>query len=43
MTLWKDQHILNPKKVNSVMGCELSRQLSEPGICCCASIIIVLY
>lgn len=29
-----DAHILNPRKVSSVMGCELSRQLREPGVAC---------
>lgn len=27
--------ILNPRKVNSVIGCELNLQLSDPGCCSC--------
>lgn len=38
--VWREHkilHILNVRKVRSVMGCELRRQLSEPGSGCCSA------
>lgn len=43
-TQWRrleDSHILKPRNVSKVIGCELSRQLNEPagGVGCVASIL----